>query len=113
MSATTDTAAITYAAASQVAEAVSIDELSDLLATDRNPEVFPGPRKARRLAINARLVTTHFKTGKGFVGFDYFTKNGRPSNDGVVVGYVSDFPIFRFEDTGSGSRTVKVEVPAV
>ncbi len=85
---------MTYAELVSAAVPVSTDELESLLAQDDNPTIYPGPRKCRRIAMNAHMS----RYGRhAFVGFDYCDRNGYDE-----VGTVNNLrkPLFVFERLG-------------
>ena len=109
---TTHTAPATYAQAVAAAEQITIAELRDLLAADDNPDVYPGPRKRRQIAMGARLRSDVLDSGRevGFVSYDRCTfGTGHTTFDGVTVGYRYNRPVFRFER--QGVRIVQVVAP--
>ncbi len=81
----------TYAAAAKIAKVITVEELAELIAADDNPEIFPGPRQRRRIAMNARM-------GAGSaVTYDYGNRNGFSEFGCTYLSRVYP-PIFRFKD---------------
>jgi hypothetical protein len=112
MTATTATAPATYAKAAAVAEQITLAELAELLAADNNPDVYPGQRKRKQIAMNARLRLSPLDNGspRGYVSYDRCTfGTGYTTSDGVSVGWRYDRPVFRFER--NGVRIVQVVAP--
>jgi hypothetical protein len=108
---TTTTAPATYAKAAAVAEQITLAELAELLATDDNPDVYPGKGKRRQIAMSARLRMSDSGADRGFVTYDRCAfRTGTSTYGGVSVGWRYDRPVFRFER--HGVRIVQVAVPA-
>jgi hypothetical protein len=100
---------MTYAAAAAAAEQISLDELADLLAQDDNPDVYPGPRRVRRIAMGARLRIDDFDFGRrAVVTHDFCDRRGNLQFGVAIVGYRLDRPVFRFDRL---DRLVQVEAP--
>ena len=101
----TTTAPTTYADAARIAEQITLDELAALIAADDNPDVFPGARQPRRIAIDIELHIDPDLPGFGFVVYDYCNRSGHGRNDLHSIGYSHNRPVFHFAKVG---RTVQV-----
>jgi hypothetical protein len=107
METTTTTAPATYTAAARIAEQITVNELAELIAADNNPDVFPGARQARRIAIDIELHVEPV-TGVAFVMYDYCTRTGNGASDTHTVGRHHNRPAFHFARSG---RIVQVAAP--
>jgi len=87
----------TYAAAVKVAEIITEDELAEMIAADNNPEIFPGPRQPRRIAMKTTMSEW------GGVNYYYGNRNGYEEFGSVRLSRIFP-PVFRFNN----GHTVKV-----
>jgi len=94
----TATAPRTYAAAADIAEEITVDELAEMIGADNNPDIFPGPRRPRRIAMDAKM--SEFCAA---VTYHYGNRNGRLHHGASFLGRHNP-PVFRFNN----GRTVKV-----
>ena len=96
----------TYSEASKVAEEISLDEFVAFVAADDNLDVYPAPRKARRIAMGSWVTAWDVFPGRGFFAFEYCNRTGYTCEGGVSVGYRFERPIFHSDRL---DRTVIVE----
>lgn len=97
---------LTYSEAAKTAEEISYDEFAEFIAADDNLDVYPAPRKARRIALNAHIsFSSTDRPGVGFVSFDYCNRNGYAESMSVSVGWRYNRPIFHSDKL---DRTVTI-----
>ena len=92
----------TYTAAAAIAETVTLAELTEMIAADNNPDIFPGKGKDRHIAMDTTLQSC----GKyGSVFYNRCNRNGYTVEEIVTVGVRYNPSVLHFTSTG---RTVKV-----
>lgn len=96
----------TYSQAAKIAEEVTLEEFAALVATDDNLDVYPGPRKTRRIAMGARFRNWDQDPGLGTIVFDYCNRNGFTRFGCVTAGFGHNPPIFHSDRL---DRTVIVQ----
>lgn len=103
-------AARTYAEAVANAEQISIHEIAQMLEQNDNPDIFPGPRRPRHIAMGAQARIWKFDDGSeyGYVAYDRCDRKGYLQSETASIGNSVDRPIFYFPNSG---RTVQVAAP--